>query len=399
MLDLPSFDPAVEKFRREIRAFIRGNLPEDVRLMVAREQMDLPREAQVRWHRILRDQGGWCCPSWPEEHGGPGWSDQQQYVFEQELSFNDAPRLMVYGVGMLGPTLFRYGTPEQRETILPGILDASTLWCQGFSEPNAGSDLASLQCRAERIGNEYVINGSKIWTSEAHIADWIFGVFRTSLEGKKQAGITFLMMDMKSAGISVAPLLLFEGTHEVNQVFFDNVKVPVTQRVGDENDGWNVAKYLLSLERFGTAELSRTRATLGRLRRAAESANPVTGSRLMDDPGFADKVSRIEVSLHALELTERRFLFEKRRDSQGAEASMLKIRGTEIQCDAYRLAAEAGMNLAQIDVVRSDLNVAVADPFRPSDVARNYFNFRKTPIYSGSNEIQRNIIAKAVLGL
>ncbi len=399
MLEMPKFEPRVEQFRHEVREFIRANLPDDIRTMVAREIMDLPREAQVRWHRILRDRGGWCVPSWPKRHGGPGWSDEQQYVFEQEISLNDAPRPMVYGVGMLGPTLFRYATPEQLETYLPGILSAETLWCQGFSEPGAGSDLASLKCRAVRDGDSYVINGSKIWTSEGHIADWIFGVFRTSTQGKKQAGITFLMMDLESEGVTVRPLLLFEGTHEVNQVFFENVRIPASQRLGEENQGWEIAKYLLSLERFGTAELSRTRATLGRLRRVLRAINPQTGKRLIDDPIFADRISRIEVSLHALELTERRFLFGRRREDQGAEASMLKIRGTEVQCDAFRLAAQASAAFANIDVPRNDAISVTDHPYTPGDAARNYFNYRKTPIYSGSNEIQRNIIAKAVLGL
>ncbi len=399
MLKAPPFDPAVESFRIQVREFIRTNLPEKTRTMVAREQMDLPRKAQVQWHRILRDAGGWCCPSWPKDYGGPGWSDQQQYVFEQEISLNDAPRSMIYGVGMLGPTLFKYGTEQQRRDILPGILDANTLWCQGFSEPNSGSDLASLQCRAIREDDEYVINGSKIWTSEAHIADWIFGIFRTSVEGKKQAGITFLLVDLASPGVTVRPLYLFEGTLEVNQVFFENVRIPVSQRVGEENQGWEVAKHLLSLERFGTAELSRTRATLGRLKRLARAKNPITDKRLIEDSCFADRIARIEVSLHALELTERRFLFEVDSEDQGAEASMLKIRGTEIQCDTFRLAAEASATLSQIDVPRSQDISWATDPFSQSDAARNYFNYRKTPIYSGSNEIQRNIIAKAVLGL
>ena len=399
MLTMPEFEPSVESFRREVRKFISDNLPADIRQMVAREIMDLPREAQVRWHRILRDQGGWCCPSWPKEYGGPGWSDAQQYVFEQELSLNDAPRPMIYGVGMLGPTLFKYGTREQLERILPDILNADKLWCQGFSEPGSGSDLASLQCRAIRDGDHYMVNGSKIWTSEAHIADWIFGLFRTSLEGKKQAGITFLMMDLASPGISVRPLLLFEGTLEVNQVFFENVRVPIDQRVGAENQGWEIAKYLLSLERFGTAEVSRTKATLERLKQVARAKNPHTGAHLTDDTAFADQINRIEVSLHALELTERRFLFGRNSEDQGAEASMLKIRGTEIQCDAFRLAAEASASFAQIDVPRTDDVSCAQHPYAASDAARNYFNYRKTPIYSGSNEIQRHIIAKAVLGL
>ena len=398
-LSMPSFAPQLENFRHSVQSFIRENLPEDIRAMVAREQMDLPREAQVRWHRILRDQGGWCCPGWPKEHGGPGWSEKQQYIFEQELSLNDAPRLMIYGVGMLGPTLFEYGTKWQKERFLPEILDGDTLWCQGYSEPNAGSDLASLKCRAERNGDEYVLNGSKIWTSEAHIADWIFGLFRTSSAGKKQHGITFLVADLQSPGVSVEPLLMFEGTHEVNQVFFDNVRVPVEHRVGEENEGWAIGKYLLGLERFGTAEVSRTKASLRRLKRVAE-CEVAGGARLIDDPVIADRINQIEIELHALELTERRFLFGGENGADlGPEASMLKIRGTEIQSDVFRLAAEAGACFSQIDVCRSDAIAEATCPYDLSDGMRNYFNYRKTLIYSGTNEIQRNIISKAVLGL
>ena len=400
MLAIPQFILSVEDFRLQVRTFIQDHLPDDIRSMVAREIMDLPREAQVRWHRMLKNQGGWCCPSWPKEYGGPGWSDEQQYVFEQEIALNDAPRLMIYGAGMLGPTLFKYGTDEQLGRFLPGILNADTLWCQGFSEPGSGSDLASLQCRAVRDGECYVVNGSKIWTSEAHIADWIFGIFRTSNEGKKQAGITFMMIDLKSPGISVRPLLLFEGTHEVNQVFFEDVRVPVNQRLGEESQGWEIAKHLLGLERFGTAEVARTRAALGRLKKLASAANPCSGKRLIDEPEYADRICRIETALHALELTERRFLFGSQNEDQGAESSMLKIRGTELQCDTFRLAAQAAGTLSLIDMPRSASIDHPADhPFAASDAARNYFNYRKTPIYSGSNEVMRNIIAKSVLGL
>ena len=399
MLNTPKFSPELEEFRKTIQEFIRTNLPDDIRKMVAAEQMDLPREAQARWHRILRDRGGWCCPSWPAEYGGPQWNDAQQYIFEQELALNDAPRLMIYGVGMLGPTLFKYGNDAQKKRILPDILNADTFWCQGFSEPDSGSDLASLRCDAKREGDEYVINGSKIWTSEAHIADWIFGLFRTRKGNRKQEGITFLMIDLATTGITIDPLLLFEGTHEVNQVHFDNVRIPVDNRVGEEDHGWEIGKYLLGLERFGTAEVSRTKASLERLRRIATS-EVAGGSRLMDDAAFAEQFDKLEISLHALEMTERRFLLDDSvSQSLGAEASMLKVRGTEIQCDVLRLTALAGANFAQIDHPRDQSDWNPNSPYAPGHAARNYFNYRKTPIYSGSNEIQRNIVAKVSLGL
>ncbi len=399
MLITPQFTPELEAFRLTVRQFIQKNLPDDIRQMVACERMDLPREAQVRWHRILRNQGGWCCPSWPEHHGGPGWSDEQQYIFEQELSLNDAPRLMIYGVGMLGPTLFKYGTEEQKQHVLPDILEGNIFWCQGFSEPDSGSDLASLQCRMTEDGDEYVINGSKIWTSDAHLADWIFGLFRSGGGERKQQGISFLMIDLSSPGVTIRPLTIFEDTHEVNQVFFDQVRVPKENVVGVPGQGWEIGKYLLSLERFGTAEVSRTKASMKRLTELAFA--PVAGGvRLIDNVDFAERYCKIERSLHALEMTERRLLLgDQRAESVDTGASLLKIRGTEIQSDVFRLTAEASAHFAAIDIARGGTELQVDNLYQVGDATRNYFNYRKTPIYSGSNEIQRNIIAKAELGL
>lgn len=399
MLAAPSFSSDLEEFRALVREFIRAELPDDIRKMVACEQMELPREAQVRWHRILRDRGGWCCPSWPRQYGGPGWNDEQQYIFERELSLNDAPRLMIYGAGMLGPTLFEYGSEQQKQRFLPGILDADTLWCQGFSEPGSGSDLASLQCRMDLEGDEFVVNGSKIWTSEAHIADWMFGLFRSGTGERKQQGISFLLIDLSSPGVSVKPLEMFEGTHEVNQVFFDGVRVPKANVVGEIGQGWEIGKYLLSLERFGTAEVARTKASMKRLTQLAFA--PIAGgSRLIDNVDFAERYCRIERALHTLEMTERRMVLgDQRSESIGAGASMLKICGTEVQSDVLRLTAEASAHFACINIPRGNTEFSPDDPYTPGDAARNYFNYRKTPIYSGSNEIQRNIIAKAELGL
>ncbi len=399
MLNAPPFDLELEQFRLTVRRFIQQNLPADIRRMVACERMDIPREAQVRWHRILRDNGGWCCPSWPNRYGGPEWNDAQQYIFEQELALNDAPRLMIYGVGMLGPTLFKYGSEQQLQRFLPEILDADCFWCQGFSEPESGSDLASLQCRMQDVGDAYVINGSKIWTSEAHLADWIFGLFRSSVGERKQLGISFLMIDLASPGILIRPLKIFEGTHEVNQVFFDGVRVPKENLIGEVGQGWEIGKYLLSLERFGTAEVSRTKASLNRLMQLAFS--PLEdGTRLIDCLDFAERFCGIERSLYALEMTERRLLLGDQRDqSSETGASLLKVCGTEIQSDVFRLTAEAYAHYAAIDVPRGLIEFDPGNPNQPTDAARNYFNYRKTPIYSGSNEIQRNIIAKAQLGL
>jgi alkylation response protein AidB-like acyl-CoA dehydrogenase len=388
-------------FRAEVRTFVRTNLPDDIRSKVAQERMDLPRDDQQRWHKILRAKG-WACPGWPKQYGGPGFTDDQRYVFERELALGDAPRAMIYGEGMLGPTVMAYGTDAQKRQILPGILEGDVFWCQGFSEPNAGSDLASLQCKAERAadsqGDHYVINGSKMWTSEGHIADWMFGLFRTDNSGRKQQGITFLVLDLKSPGVTVRPILLFEGTHEVNQVFFDNVRVPVENRLGEEHDGWTIAKYLLSLERFGTAEVSRSMASLARLRSFVKDQDPFRHAPEQKD-AVERRIAELEMELAALEITEVRFLFKQDGANEvGPEASMLKVRGTEIQQDVFELAMMCAGGYALC--ARRDESAADAAACQHGqDSAYPYFNFRKTAIYAGSNEIQRNIIAKAVLGL
>ena len=396
------FDAQAEDFRIEVRSFIESTLPDDIRAKVSEEEMILPREIMQRWHHALYKQG-WGCPSWPLEHGGAGWSDEQHYLFEREIALCNAPRPIPYGVVMLAPCLMEYGSKAQQEKFLPGILTGEQLWCQGFSEPNAGSDLASLKCKAEpaldsdddNAGDHYIINGSKTWTSDAHVADWMFGLFRTDSSGRKQLGITFLMIDMKSEGVTISPLENFEGTHEVNQVFFDNVRVPMDNRVGTENEGWGVAKYLLGLERFGTAEVGRSLASLGRLKTLAKSVTIGSGT-LLDDPDFMNEVAQAEIALRALEVTEQRFLLGPGgSESMGAEASMLKVRGTEIQQDILELTHQAlGYHAhAAIDVISSQ-----GEP-NPAAIAKAHYNFRKTSIYAGSNEIQKTIIAKAVLGL
>ena len=391
----------MQAFRREVRDFVRASLPEDIRRKVAQERMDLPRADQQRWHKILRAKG-WACPGWPTADGGPGFSDDQRYVFEREIALGDAPRSMIYGEGMLGPAVMAYGTDAQKRQILPGILEADVFWCQGFSEPNAGSDLAALQCKAERgtdrQGDHYVLNGSKMWTSEGHIADWMFGLFRTDNSGRKQEGITFLVLDLKSPGVTVRPILLFEGTHEVNQVFFDNVRVPVENRLGDEHKGWSIAKYLLSLERFGTAEVSRSLASLARLKSFLKDQDPFRHAPEQKD-AMERRVAELEMELDALEITEVRFLFKQDGANEvGPEASMLKVRGTEIQADIFELAMMCAGGRA-LGARRDESGADVGATGRGQDSAYPYFNFRKTAIYAGSNEIQRNIIAKAVLGL
>ena len=396
------FSDELEAFRQEVRSFIREKLPDDLKRQVENEVMELGREDQTRWHKLLLEQGGWCCPSWPKEHGGPGWSYEQQYIFERELALNSAPRLTGFTTNMIGPTLIEFGTEAQKERFLPPMLTCDEWWCQGYSEPNAGSDLASLQCRADRDGDHYVLNGTKIWTSYIHRADYMFGLFRTDSAGKKQHGITFLLVDVRDPGVSYTPIITFDGGHEVNQTFFDNVSVPEENRVGEEHQGWTVAKYLLGLERFGTAEVSRSDAMLKRLK-AIASTQVMADRPLIEDRGFAERIAEAEIELRALEITEMRFLFGPGGpDAMGAEASMLKIRGTEVQQTITELTAEALGYYAHAYVpeqLEPGFNEEPVGPHAAGYAASTYFNFRKTSIYSGSNEIMKNIIAKAVLGL
>ncbi|MBT3557247.1 MAG: pimeloyl-CoA dehydrogenase large subunit [Rhodospirillales bacterium] len=389
------FDAEVESFRSEVRDFVRDNLPGDIRARVAAERMEMPRDAQQRWHKALHSKG-WAVHEWPAAYGGQDWSDAKSYVFEREIALADAPRPMTFGVGMLGPTLIEFGTDDQKERFLPSIANGDHLWCQGFSEPNAGSDLASLQCKAVLDGDIYVINGSKTWTTDGHVSDWMFGLFRTDSSGKKQHGITVLLIPMDAPGVTMTPILTFEGTHEVNQVFFDNVRVPVIDRLGDHDTGWGIAKYMLGLERFGTAEVSRSMASMKRLKNLATTTE-VGGRALIHDPVFMTKIARTDMELRALELTEQRFLFQPGgADAMGAEASMLKIRGTEIQNQIYELMVDALGYDAHMVVDEDAVNGAPGDA---GHATRAYFNMRKTAIYSGSNEIQKGIIAKMVLDL
>ena len=396
-----AYRPETEALREEIRAFCRDEVPEEFKRAV-RHESEIEGEDSRRWLHMLYRKGGWSAPGWSEEMGGPGWSYEQQYVFERELALNDAPRVPLFGAGMIGPAIIEFGTREMQEQFLPAILEGEILWCQGYSEPNSGSDLASLQTSAVRDGDHYVLNGTKMWTSDGHHADWMFGLFRTDSSGKKQHGITVLLVDMKTPGIELRPILTFDGGHETNQTFFDDVRVPVANRLGEEHRGWTVAKYILGLERFGTAEVSRSRASLARLKRLARD-EPSSGGRLIDDEDFADAVAQVELELRALELTEQRFLFGPGGpDAMGAEASMLKIRGTEVQQRITELTMEALGHYAQAHVpeqLTEGYNDEPVGPTAAGYASRSYFNMRKTSIYSGSNEIQKNIIAKAVLGL
>jgi alkylation response protein AidB-like acyl-CoA dehydrogenase len=387
----PLKDSVLLDFQQEVKGFIRSSLPDDIRDQVLHECLLLPREMQQRWHKILDEHGGWGCPGWPKEFGGPGWSLSQQYIFEREIALAYAPRPMIFGVTMLGPALMEFGSDEQKEKYLPAILHGDEFWCQGFSEPNAGSDLASLKCRADIQGDEYVLNGSKIWTSEGHYSERMFGLFRTDNSGRKQQGISLLVVDMDAPGISVEPIVAYEGVHEFNQVFFSGVRVPVKNRVGDEHDGWKIAKFILGLERLGIAEVSRSLASLDRLK-SLLSARTANGGGSGRTETLLSDMAEIEIDLHALDQLEQTYLFGQGEvDALGVEACLLKLSGTEIQQKILELT----MNLyGQEAVMMPENEASFADA---GHAMRAHFEFRKTSIYGGSNEIQKNIVAKSEL--
>lgn len=396
-------DEETEAFRQEVRALVRDCLPDDIRSWgeVATVYSEfVPLDVRRRWARILYERGGWTCPGLPVEHGGPGLSPLQRYVFERELAFAGAPHLPGMGPDLVAPALVGYGTQEQRERFLPGILTFDEIWCQGFSEPGAGSDLAALDCRAERDGDEYVLDGTKIWTSYAHCAGWMFGLFRTDRSGKKQQGITVLCVSMSSPGLTVVPIVTFAGTHILNQVLFSRVRVPVENRLGEEHEGWRLVKEVLNLERTTSGMVPRAIAALGRLEDVARS-QPAGATTLLENEAFARQIAELEISLRALELTELRLLLgsDDPRTRTGA-ASLVKLRWSEIHSQmtelmqqAFAYHGHAGPGAEPEVGPRSGL---LAEAARAGVDA---YDARAVLIWAGSSEIQRSIIAKAVLGL
>ena len=383
------------KFREEVHHWLQINLPEDIRQKVIGYQ-ELSKEDYLRWHKILAAKG-WSVPHWPVEWGGTGWDMTQRYIYDEEFALAGAPRLPPFGPAMCAPVLLKFGTSAQKEQFLPRIREGDDFWVQGYSEPGAGSDLAAVKTRAERVGDHYVINGQKIWTTLGQHGDWIFCLVRTDPHAeKRQEGISFILIDMNTPGITVRPLILMDGGHEVNEIFFDNVKVPAQNLVFEENKGWTVAKYLLGHERMGSGSVGASRRELAALRALAQRELK-NGKPLIEDLRFKDKISRVEIELDALEITSMRFLDQMRRTGQapGADVSMLKIRGTEIQQMITELAMQAAGPHAQ---PFKSVDHGSIDDFI-SRLAPRYFNFRKASIYAGSNEIQRNIIAKMSLGL
>ena len=376
-------------FRDEVRAFVATRLPDDIRDRVRRGDERHVADDLRRWQRILFDHG-WGATMWPAEFGGTGWDKTRQYLFDIECVTGGAPIQLPFGLKMVAPVLMRYGSDAQKSRFLPRILDGTDWWCQGYSEPGSGSDLASLKTRADREGDHYVINGQKAWNTLGQHADWIFCLVRTDPSAKPQRGISFLLIDMKTPGIRVQPTRLLDGRHEVNEIFFDDVRVPAGNLIGEENAGWTYAKFLLGHERTNIAGIGASRRELARLKRMAGDARR-HGAALFDDPIFATRIAQVELELKALEVTNLRVIFaEARQQAPGPEASMLKIRGTEILQRISELQVEAlGPRALQFDGDGEDVPRAVGQ----------YMNLRKLSIYGGSNEIQRNIIAQMVLQL
>jgi alkylation response protein AidB-like acyl-CoA dehydrogenase len=385
-------------FRDQVRAFLDQQLPADLQHKV-RSHLRLARDDYVRWHKILYKQG-WVAPGWPREYGGPGWTAVQRHIFEEECAGAGAPQVLPFGVNMVAPVIMAFGSQAQKDHYLPRILSCEDWWCQGYSEPGAGSDLASLKTSAVRDGDHYIVNGQKTWTTLAQHANMIFCLVRTDPTVRKQEGISFLLVDMHSPGVTVRPIIMLDEDHEVNEVFFDNVRVPVANLVGEENKGWTYAKYLLGHERTGIAAVGRSRRELAFLKRLANREQK-NGRPLLEDPQFAAKVAALEIELMALEMTVLRVL-AKAGKAPGPEASVLKVRGTDIQQMLTELMVEAAGPMAlAFDPAYLDGSAAhsVAGDDAAAPLASYYFNFRKTSIYGGSNEIQRNIISQMILGL
>jgi alkylation response protein AidB-like acyl-CoA dehydrogenase len=395
-----NFTPEEIAFRDEVRAFIRDNYPAHLKGRPLRD--DLGKEDILAWHKIL-GRKGWSAPAWPKEYGGTGWSAIQRYIWLEENARADTIPPLPFSVAMVGPVIYTFGTPEQKKRFLPGILSGDVWWCQGYSEPGAGSDLAGLKTKAVREGDHYIVNGQKTWTTLAQHADWGFFLCRTDANAKKQEGISFLLIDMKSPGVTVKPIIMLDGGHEVNDVFLDNVKVPIDQCIYEENKGWTCAKFLLAHERSGIAGVARSKRNVERLKQIAKAELSDEGAPLIDDEDFARKVAELEIDLSALEMTELRVLAnENAGKGPGVESSLLKIKGTEIQQRLTALTMEAVGNYAAPyfrGFPKQGTNTFPIGPEYAAQTAPSYFNMRKTSIYGGSNEIQRNIIAKMVLGL
>ncbi len=396
-----AFTAEQEAFRAEIRAWVAANLPQDISDKVHRAQR-LHKEDLQRWARILGKKG-WHGWAWPQRFGGPGWDAIQRHLFEEECALAGAPRVVPFGPVMVAPVIMAFGSAEQQQRFLPGIMSGDVWWSQGYSEPGSGSDLASVKTRAERQGDHYLVNGQKTWTTLGQYGDWIFCLVRTDTQVKPQAGISFLLIDMKSPGVTVRPIIMLDGEHEVNEVFFDNVRVPAENLIGEENKGWTYAKYLLAHERTNIADVNRAKRELERLKRVARQEG------LYEDGRFRDQIALLEVDIVALEMMVLRVLSAERSGKQSLDvAGLLKIRGSEIQQRYTELMMLAGGPFAtpfiheameagwQGDQALGGLWPGGAA--HCASLTSHYLNYRKTTIYGGSNEVQRNIVAQTLLG-
>ncbi|HYJ97079.1 MAG TPA: acyl-CoA dehydrogenase family protein [Burkholderiaceae bacterium] len=389
-----NFTAEEQAFRQEVRQWVADHLPKDISHKV-HHALRLSRDDMQRWAQTLGKKG-WLASGWPKQFGGPGWTAVQKHLFEEECARAGSPRIVPFGPVMVAPVIMAFGSPEQQKRFLPGIASGDVWWSQGYSEPGAGSDLASLKTRAERRGDKFIVNGQKTWTTLGQFGEWIFCLVRTSTEGKPQTGISFLLIDMKSPGITVRPIITMDGEHEVNEVWFDNVEVPADNLIGEENKGWTYAKHLLAHERTNIADVNRAKRELERLKRIAK-AEGVYG-----DVRFRDEIAKLEVDIVALEMMVLRVLSAEKSGKQSLDvAGLLKIRGSEIQQRYAEL-----MMLAAGPLTRAYVHEAMdagwqGDLLVPADVlplAGTYFNMRKTTIYGGSNEVQRNIVSQTVLG-
>jgi|TARA_B100000902_G_scaffold388959_1_gene435379 alkylation response protein AidB-like acyl-CoA dehydrogenase len=393
--------PDLAKFSADVQDFIAKNLTPDL-TKAASLGFGISRADGERWHKAVYNQG-WIAPDWPVEHGGTGWTLRQKQIYSNATALAGAPMIMPFGIDMVGPVLYSFGNSEQKAQHLPKILDGSVWWCQGYSEPGSGSDLASLKTAAVRDGDDYVVNGQKIWTTNAHKADWIFTLVRTDPDSKPQRGISFLLIDMKTPGVEVKPIVSIDGMHHLNQVFFSDVRVPATNLIGEENMGWTYAKFLLANERAGIANVAHSERLVKALSDITQAEQDGFGGTLSDSNAFMAELANTEVQLQALKALEARVIASvEKTGAPGDEASMLKIVGTQVQQTLESLRVEAVGNYSlpfDTDLIRGESNLPAPGPdYAVSAVSDMNFG-RASSIYGGSNEIQRNVIAKAVLGL
>jgi len=395
-----NFTPEEEAFRAEVQAFLKAKLPERIATKVKAGQR-LTKADQDEWHAILNERG-WLANHWPKEYGGPGWGAVEKFIFDTECALAGGPRIVPFGVNMLGPVLIKFGNEAQKKYWLPRILSGEDWWCQGYSEPGAGSDLASVKTTAVRQGDHYIVNGQKTWTTQGQHANMIFCLVRTDREAKAQSGISFLLVDMQSPGVELRPIRTLDGDKEVNEVFFTDVKVPVENLVGEENKGWTYAKYLLTYERTGIAGVGFCIAALAKLKVVAAKVMK-NGQPLDQDPLFAARMAQVEIDLENMKTTNLRVIAAVAGGGvPGAESSMLKIRGTEIRQEILSLIRRAVGPYALPFIEEAQYEGYADEPVGPKEAATaaaNYFNYRKLSIFGGSNEIQKNIISKMILGL